>query len=427
LDAGLAMVALAVTPLLALCIRVFAKPMSKRTYACYEQQGNIMAQAEQILTALPLVRLFAQEKSEHGRLVATWRESDHAQRRLVRSEMQFKFATGAVTALGTAFVMALGGFHVWHGQLSLGELLVFLTYLAALYAPLETLAYLSSGWAAAKAGAQRVFEVFDDTEHVREHSHPQVLPVDLTTNGARLRFENVAFGYEPGRPVLQDINLEIKPGEVVAVVGATGAGKSTLAALVPRFFDPWHGRITLNGVDLCELKLAELRDQIGFVLQDPFILPLTIRENITYGKPEASREAMIAAAVGAQAHEFVSQLADGYDTVVGERGATLSGGQLQRLAIARALLKNTPILILDEPTAALDAHTESLLQKCLQRLLQGRTSLLIAHRLSTVRLATRIVVLDQGRMVEQGTHQELMSLRGFYRRLYEAQFREVAA
>ena len=231
----------------------------------------------------------------------------------------------------------------------------------------------------------------------------------------------MTFGYEPGRPVLLNVNLEALPGETVALVGATGAGKSTLVSLIPRFYDPWEGNVTINGMDVRELKLASLREQIAFVLQDPFLLPMSVAENIAYGRPGASPEQIVEAAIAASADKFIRKLPAGYDTVIGERGATLSAGQRQRLSIARALLKDAPILILDEPTSALDAQTEAELLAALARLFKGRTSFVIAHRLSTVRNADRIVVMDGGRVAEEGTHEELLRHGALYARFYELQ------
>ena len=236
-----------------------------------------------------------------------------------------------------------------------------------------------------------------------------------------VRLEGVTVGYEAGRPVLVGVTVEARPGETVAVVGPTGAGKSTLVSLIPRFFDPWEGRVLFDGVDVREVQLTSLRAQVALVLQEPFLLPLTLAENIAYGRPGASREAIVAAAVAANADEFIRRLPKAYDTVIGERGATLSGGEKQRLAIARALLKDAPVLILDEPTAALDAQTEALVLDALERLMDGRTTFVIAHRLSTVRRADRIVILQDGRIVETGTHPELLALNGPYHRLYRLQ------
>ncbi len=237
-----------------------------------------------------------------------------------------------------------------------------------------------------------------------------------------VHLENVVFGYAPDRAVLQRVSLEVLPGQVIAVVGATGAGKTTLVSLVPRFFDPWEGRVTVDGHDLRDVQVKSLRDQVALVLQEPFLFPLTLAENIAYGRPEASREEIAAAAKAANIHDFIERLPLGYDTMVGERGATLSGGERQRLSIARAFLKNAPILILDEPTSALDAFTEKLLLEALQHLMKGRTTLIIAHRLSTIRNADRIVVLHEGKVVENGTHQELLGLAGHYAQLHTLQF-----
>jgi ATP-binding cassette, subfamily B, bacterial len=237
-----------------------------------------------------------------------------------------------------------------------------------------------------------------------------------------VQIENVTFGYETNRPVLRDINLTIEPGETVALVGATGAGKSTLVSLVPRFFDPWQGRVLVDGHDVRDVQLKSLRQNIAVVLQEPFLFPLSVAENIAYGRPHATLAEIEAAALDANAHDFIARLPQGYHTVIGERGATLSGGERQRLSIARALLKNAPILILDEPTSALDAESESLLLEALSRLTQGRSTFIIAHRLSTIRRATRIIVLQDGAIAESGTHEELLRRGGLFARLHEIQF-----
>jgi len=246
-----------------------------------------------------------------------------------------------------------------------------------------------------------------------------------------VRIEGVTFGYEPGRATLKGVTLEARPGETVALVGPTGAGKSTLVSLVPRFFDPWQGRVTIDGVDVRDAKLSSVRAQVALVLQEPFLLPLTVAENIAYGRPGATREQVVAAAVAARADDFIRRLPKGYDTVIGEHGATLSGGERQRLSIARALLKDAPILILDEPTSALDAGTESSLLEALEALMAGRTTFIVAHRLSTIRGADRVVVLEDGEVVETGTHEELMAARRTYHRMHTLQFaphaREVVA
>ena len=421
-DSFLATVALLVAPLLGFCIGIFARPMTERTYAQYELQGAVMSRAEQTLTALSVVKAFGREEYEDRRLDELWRMADQAYLRVLASQLQFKVGTGTVTALGTAVVFALGGAHVLQGQLSLGSFTVFLSYMVSFYAPLETLAYLSTSFASSKAGARRVLEVLESDETVSEKPNALAMPVHVGKTAGHVRLDNVTFGYEPNRAVLHNITLEARPGETIALVGATGAGKSTLVSLIPRLFDPREGRVTFDGVDLRDLQIAGLRSQISLVLQEPFILPLSVAENIAYGRADARREEITAAATDASADEFICELPEGYDTVIGERGATLSGGQRQRLAIARALLKNAPVLILDEPTSALDAQTESLLLKALERLMDRRTTFIIAHRLSTIRKATRIAVLHAGRIVELGTHQELLAAGGFYTRLHALQF-----
>jgi ATP-binding cassette subfamily B protein/subfamily B ATP-binding cassette protein MsbA len=261
--------------------------------------------------------------------------------------------------------------------------------------------------------------VLDADDLVRER--PGARAVGAMNGRGRVGFERVTFGYEAGRPVLHQVTLEASPGETVALVGATGAGKSTLVSLIPRFFDPWQGRVTFEGVDVRDLTLSSLRAQVALVLQEPYLLPLGVAENVSYGRPGAGRAEIEAAAVAANADEFIRRLPAGYDTVLGERGATLSGGEKQRLAIARAFLKDAPVLVLDEPTSALDAETESQLLVALERLMRGRTTFIIAHRLSTIRRADRIVVLEGGRVAEVGSHRELLDAGGIYSRFHGCQ------
>jgi ATP-binding cassette subfamily B protein/subfamily B ATP-binding cassette protein MsbA len=422
LDRELFLLALLAAP--ALCVLIWAlnRSMTERTYQKHQLEGETIAFAERTLTTIPVVQAFGREEYDAERFRSLCRRTRHAELRAAMSQMQFQVGTAGVTALGTAAIMVLGGLHVLNGSLTVGGLLVFLSYLSSLYAPLESLAFASMGFAAAAAGARRVLEVLDAKEEVAE------VPGAVAVAGAggrgrgEVRLEGVSFGYEPGRPVLHQIWLEAHPGETVALVGATGAGKSTLVSLVPRFCDPWEGRVTFDGVDLRGLQLKSLRAQISLVLQEPFLLPLTVAENIAYGRPEATQPEIERAARAAHAEEFIRRLPADYDTVIGERGATLSGGQRQRLAIARALLKDAPVLILDEPTAALDAETEVGLLAALEQLMRGRTTFLIAHRLSTIRRADRIVVLDQGRVVEMGTEPELLAAGGAYHRFHSLQF-----
>jgi ATP-binding cassette subfamily B protein/subfamily B ATP-binding cassette protein MsbA len=422
---GLTLLSLAVLPLMVAAFRLYSNAMMDASYASEEAEARIYEVAEQTLSAIAIVHAFGAEPREDQRFRQGAQAAVAANVIAIRVQLKFRVLVGLAAALGTAGILWLGATQALAGTILVGDMLVFLSYLAALYAPLEALMYTPSTIQSASGGARRVLEILDTPPDVRDRPGA----ADLTERArGHVRFDSVTFSYGPDLPpVLRNVTLECQPGQTVAIVGPTGAGKTTLAGLVARFFDPSQGRVTLDGQDLRDVTLASLRRQVALVPQEPFLFPSTVAENIAYGRPDATREQIEAAARAANADEFVSQLPEGYDTVLGERGATLSGGQRQRLSIARALLTDAPVLILDEPTSALDAGAEHLIVEALRRLQHGRTTLIIAHRLSTIRNADAIAVVKDGEVVEQGTHAELMSRnRGAYAGLYQAQFGSVA-
>ena len=417
LDATLSLLSLLVIPYMMFVFWKFAGPMMERSYALQEVEGRIYEVLERTFSAIPIVQAFGREELNRNQFAAATQSTLAATLSLTRVQMQFKILIGAATACGTAGIIWLGAQHALAGQLSLGSIVAFLSYLGSLYAPLEAIMYTGSTVQGASGSARRVLEVLK-TENLVTDS-----PSAIALNPTRgiVRFENVTFGYLPGRPVLRNISLEVSPGQTLALVGETGAGKSTLVSLVPRFFDPTEGRVLVDGHDVREIRLKTLRRNVALVLQEPFLFPISIAENIAYGCPHASLHQIEAAAQAANAHEFIKRLPDGYSTVVGERGATLSGGERQRISIARALLKDAPIVIFDEPTSALDVETESSLLEALERLTRARTTFIIAHRLSTIRKADRIIVLKDGQIVESGKPAELLAQGGIFARFQALQ------
>jgi ATP-binding cassette, subfamily B, bacterial len=421
LDSRLALIALALAPAMALSV-LWVGPLLKRRAAIQRvNDSSLLNFVHQTLGAISLV----QANSAQQRNLEQYREmANHGvairQRTAVINNASVVIS-GTIATLGTAVVLFMGATRVQAGMMTVGTLLVFVAYLRSLQAAYQGLLSLRNRLKSAEAGLDRVLEVLDAHEEVVESPNAQSLRLERGARGISVDLDHVTFGYEPATPVLKDLTLHIEPGEVVALIGRTGAGKSTVASLIPRLLSPQQGSIRLAGQDVATCQLQSVRRAVAVVPQEALLLPTTISENIAWGRPDASPEQIRAAAEVAGAAEFIEGLPEGYQTLIGERGATLSGGQRQRLSLARAILKDAPVLILDEPTASLDARTEASVMSALERLMAGRTCIIVAHRLSTVRNAHRIVVLDQGRVVEQGTHSELMDRHGHYWEMQQSQ------
>ncbi len=407
---------LGVAPFLILIIRIFGERLKASSRTQRDLEGRLSSLVQQSLSAIPAVQAYNREETEYDRFQHCAEETRKALHRSVRADLWFKLLVGLVTSIGTAAIMWLGGKYALEGKVSGGDILVFISYLGSLYSPLNSIACTASTVQSAAAKADRVIEILDTSPAVQ--NAPQARDARLR---GHVRYEDVRFNYDSNLPTLKGVSFEARAGERIALVGPSGAGKTTLANLLVRFFDPSSGRILIDGHDIRDIRLRSLREQVAVVLQEPFLFQATVAENIAYGRPEATREEIVKAARAANAHDFIERLPLGYDAVIGERGAALSGGEKQRLSMARAFLKDAPILILDEPTSALDARTEHLLLETLDRLMMNCTTLIIAHRLSTIRKSDRIIVIDQGAAVEQGSHSELMARDGFYASLYGRQ------
>jgi ATP-binding cassette subfamily B protein/subfamily B ATP-binding cassette protein MsbA len=421
LDPGLTVLSLILAPAMSLSALFFGEKLKRKTRQGREVESKLSSLVHQTFTAIPLVQAFGGMTRNRERFKELTSQSIAVSQEGIVAKHSYTIVNGATFAIGSAVVLFVGGMRVLAGSLTVGSLLVFLAYLRSIRASGEGLLNTYGSVKQAEAKLDRVLEILDTAERVEEKPGARKLERLPLGRGGHVRLEGVTFGYEANRPVLHDVSLEVRPGEVLGVVGATGSGKSTLVSLIPRFFDPWEGRVLFDGADVRDVRLSSLRDQVSLVLQEPFLLAMSVADNIAYGRPGASREEIIAAAEAAQADRFIRELPNGYDTVIGERGATLSGGQRQRVAIARALLKDAPVLILDEPTSALDAETEDSLLDALDRLMEGRTTFVVAHRLSTIRRADRIVVIEGGRVVEEGPAEALLAAQGRYHQLLRLQ------
>ncbi|MBN1399713.1 MAG: ABC transporter ATP-binding protein [Anaerolineae bacterium] len=389
-------------------------------YRLRQQFGLITAQIQENYAGARVVKAFAREEHEISKFRRELKAFMGLRMIMVRLFSTFMPAMEFLTNLGTLLILAFGAWSVINGTLSLGELVASQGYLMMLTGPIRMIGWMVVMARQASAAGTRIYEVLDARPDIEEAPDA----IELPPIHGEVRFEKVSFGYEEGSAVLKGIDLVARPGETIALLGATGSGKTSVINMIPRFYDATAGRVTIDGYDVRDVTLNSLRRQIGTIFQEALLFSGTIAENIAYGRPDASHEEIVAAAQAAQAHDFVMSFPDGYQTHVGERGVTLSGGQRQRVTIARALLLNAKILIMDDSTSSVDVETEYLIQQALARAMEDRTAFVIAHRLSTVKNADRIVVLDSGEIVQEGTHEELLAVDGPYRRIYETQFAE---
>ena len=413
LDVTVALLSLTVVPFLYLSLRYYTRTLSTREERVKELESNLIGRLYETFSAIRLVKSFAREPHEAARYATAGERTMDARITLTWQQSLFSVAVSIITLLGTALVVIVGGLHVLDGRMTVGNLTVVITYLGAVYGPLASIAHTTGQVQGAVAGARRVRAMLALTRETEDSP----TAVDAAGVVGDVRFEGVSFSYPDGRSVLHDISFEATRGQMIALVGLTGAGKTTLVSLIPRFYDPTSGRVLVDGLDAREYRLRPLREKIAIVLQDPVLFAGTIGDNLRYGRLDATDAEVVEASRAAHAHDFIARLPKQYDTEVAEAGGGLSGGERQRLSVARALLKNAPILILDEPTSSLDAISEEIVFAALRRLRAGRTTIVIAHRLSTVRDADRILVLDGGRIAAQGRHDELLKSSQLYRRM----------
>ena len=414
------LISLSVAPVLFLFVYKYTHRIKIATRAVRKKESEIVSRIQEVFSSIRVVKAFTREKYEKKRFKEVSMETVELALRARALKAGLSPGVQLVTALGTALVLWYGARLVLSGVLTLGGLTTFLAYLGKLYSPIRGLSKLPDSFSKPAIAFERIQEVMD----VEIKSSGLEKPHKAPEFQGRIEFQNVGFGYTPERLILKDIDLTIEPGQIAAFVGPTGAGKTTIISLIPRFYELTSGTIRIDGEDVRNLKLKSLRRQLGFVLQETLLFRAPIWQNIAYGRPSATREQIVEAARLANAHDFIEQLPDGYDTMVGERGVTISGGQRQRIGIARAVIRNAPILILDEPTSGLDAVSEAIVFDALHRLMRGRTCIVITHRLATIRTADIIFVLKDGSIVERGRHEQLLALNGLYRHLHDTQFQK---
>lgn len=417
----LALVALAVLPLYVLNFLLWQPAIRHASREAREQFSAVSGQLNDAISGIRVIKAFTRERSEARRFVHEVREIIEFNVQAGRARTFLSVISTFLTGMASIVVIYIGGREILYaGRMSYGELIQFNSYMTMLYSPIIALVTINEQIQVAMTAIERIFELFDTSPEIQERRNPII----LRRCQGHVEFDHVHFSYDPAEDVLEDVTFTAEPGTVTALVGRSGSGKSTLVNLIPRFYDPTRGRILLDGTDLRDLQITSLRKQIGMVMQDSFLFAGTLRDNIKYGRPDAPDSEVVQAAIAANAHDFITEFPDGYETRVGERGTRLSGGQRQRISIARAILRNPRILILDEATSALDSESEHAIKEALEYLMQGRTTFTIAHRLSTVMNADEIIVLDYGRIVERGTHAELATAGGIYEMLCDVQFRQ---
>jgi ATP-binding cassette subfamily B protein len=415
----LALVSLAVLPFLYYSVHYYVTHIESRLMAVRSMEGESLSIIHEAVSMLRVIVAFGREDHEHRRFRRQGEEAINARINLTVRQTLFSLVVNTITATGTALALGVGAYQVMQGRLTVGQLLVVMAYIAGVYKPLETISTTVGSLQAMFISLRVAFDLLDTQPEIEDAPDARLME---RATGA-VAFERIFFNYRDRVGTLQDISFAVEPGQAVAIVGPTGAGKTTLASLIPRFYDAREGRILIDGIDIKALKVKSLRDQISIVLQEPLLFSGSIAENIRYGRLDASIDDIVEAARSANAHDFIMRLPKQYETEIGERGAQLSGGERQRIAVARAFLKNAPILILDEPTSSIDSRTEAVILDALDRLIVGRTTFMIAHRLSTIRRADLILVMDHGRLVDRGTHDELLARPGLYKQLFEMQTR----
>jgi ABC-type multidrug transport system fused ATPase/permease subunit len=417
IHAQLALVSLLVVPILYYSVAYYMRHIDSRIREVKGLEGESLSMIHEAISMLRVIVAFGREPYEHRRFREHGKKAVEARVRVTVRQTAFSLAVNTTTAAGIALVLGFGVYQILQGRMTGGELLIVFAYVTSIYSPLEAISTTIGSLKERFISLEIAFDLLDERPDIRDRPGA----VDLRSARGLVRFEGVSFGYRGRADTLREIDFEAEPGSVVGIVGPTGAGKTTLVSLIPRFYDPDAGRVLLDGVDLRGIRLESLRRHISVVLQEPLLFSGTIAENIRYGRLEATPDEIRDAARAANAHDFIEALPDGYSTELGERGARLSGGERQRISIARAFLKDAPVLILDEPTSSIDSRTEAVILDALDRLMAGRTTFMIAHRLSTIRSPDVILVLDGGRLVERGTPDELLARRGLYRQLWEIQ------